>query len=354
MSQCRRVPRGKMGTGPLAGTGLAFRAVRRPNAAKIAQASPLLPTYTGVVPTTDERRSVRFWRPQFSRGAQGPLRSPVTSMFRVEHEDRTKITYAEHFTAVVVYAGAFDGWYRGGVRTHLAGSLKLKEPGEVHRDLRVHAPFTLQGAGFAPELVAAAADALGLRGTPHFKAPGFAPGERAARLAFAMHEALVREGATEIEQATLVAETLSEIVGTSPPEIRRASRAVHRARTFLRDALAHKVTLDELAEYAALDKFHLVRAFRAEVGLPPYAYLTYLRVSRARELLQNGVLVAEAAQAVGFCDESQLHRHFRRIVGVPPGVYARGFVSSKRTSQHRPSRTACRDAGSMHEQTHSQ
>jgi hypothetical protein len=80
----------------------------------------------------------------------------------------------------------------------MSGSLKLKEPGEVHRDLRIHAPFTLQGAGFAPELVAAAADAMGLRGALHFKAAGFAPGERAAQLAIAMHDALVREGATDL------------------------------------------------------------------------------------------------------------------------------------------------------------
>ena len=248
-------------------------------------------------------------------------------MFRVEHEDRAKITYAENFVVVVVHEGAFDGWYRGGVRKHVAGSLKLKEPGEVHRDLRIYAPFTLQGATFAPELVAAAADAMGLRGTAQFKASGFAPGERATQLAFAMHEALVRDDSTEIERATLVAETLSEIVCTSSPWSARAPLAVRRARAFLHDALADKITLDELAEHAALDKFHLVRAFRSEVGLPPYEYLTHLRVSRARELLRRGVLVADVAQAVGFCDESQLYRHFRRIVGVAPGAYARGFSS---------------------------
>jgi AraC-like DNA-binding protein len=273
-------------------------------------------------------------------------------MLRVEHEDRTRTTYAEHYTVVVVCAGAFDGWYRGGVRTHDAGSVKLKEPGEVHRDLRVYAPFTLQGAGFAPELVAAAADAAGQRGAAHFRAAGFAPGERAARLAFAMHEALVRDDATEIERATRVAETLSEILCTSPPSpghAARAPRAVRRARAFLHDALADRVTLDDLAAHAALDKFHLVRAFRAEVGLPPYEYLTHVRVSRARELLRQGALVADAAQTVGFCDESQLHRHFRRIVGVPPGVYARSFVSSRRIRQHRPRRAGVADASSLHE-----
>jgi AraC-like DNA-binding protein len=297
-----------------------------------------------LVLSTDDRRQVRFWRPDTAS---------VTGMLRVEQEDRTKVTYSDHFTVVVVYEGAFDGWYRGRVRTLVAGSLKLKEPGEVHRDLRVHAPFTLQGAGFAPELVGAAADAMGLRGPLHFKASGFAPGERATELAFAMHDALVREDATEIERATLVAETLSEILCTSPPPSGRAPRAVRRARAFLHDTLAQRITLDDLARHAALDKFHLVRAFRSEVGLPPYEYLTHLRISRARELLRRGALVADAAQAAGFCDESQLHRHFRRIVGVPPGAYARGFVSSGRTRQHRPRQTAAGDSSSPHERTRS-
>jgi AraC-like DNA-binding protein len=282
--------------------------------------------------STGDRRRILFWRPDSSS---------VTRMLRVEREDRLKTTYSEHFLVVVVYEGAFDGWYRGGVRTHVAGAIKLKEPGEVHRDLRVHAPFTLQGAGFSPEMVAAAAAALGLRGPVHFKAPGFGAREPATRLAFAMHAALVRPDVPELERATRVAETLGELLGedsrsgaTRAGE--RAPRAVRLARAFLHDALADKITLDDLATHAGLDKFHLVRAFRADVGLPPYEYLTHVRVWKAKELLQRGALVAEAAQAVGFYDESQLHRHFRRIVGMTPGRFSRSF-SSGRSSQHRPS-----------------
>jgi AraC-like DNA-binding protein len=318
-------------------------------AAKIAQVALPCPAYTEPVQSTDDRRRVRFWHPNT------PL---VTRMARVEREDRNLITYVEQFTVVVVYEGAFDGWYRGRSSTHVAGSLKLKEPGEIHRDTRVHAPFTLQAAGFSRELVAAAADASGLRGAWSFKAHTFAPGERATQLAFALHEALVRADATEIERSTLVAETLSEIVGTGAASNARAPLAVRRARAFLHEALTDKLTLDDLAEHAALehaalDKFHLVRAFRAEVGLPPYEYLTQIRVSRARELLQGGMLVAEAAQAVGFCDESQLHRHFRRIVGVTPGAYARSFVSSERPRQHRPRQTSAAAASSRHERASS-
>ncbi len=295
------------------------------------------------MPSTDDRRRTRFWRPDTSA---------VTGMFRLEREDRTKVTYAEHFAVVVVYEGAFDGWYRGRERRLFASSLKLQEPGEVHRALRVHAPFTLQGAAFASELVAAAADALGLRGPPHFKAPGFAQGERATELAFAMHDALVRPDATELERTTRVTETLSEILCTTAPSSGRAPLAVRRARAFLHEALTARVTLDDLAEHARLDKFHLVRAFRSEVGLPPYEYLTHLRVARARELLRHGVRAAAAAQSVGFYDESQLHRHFRRIVGITPGAYARSFVPSERARQHRPMRFDARAASSLHERTY--
>lgn len=303
---------------------------------------------------TDDHRRVQFWQPD----------SPsVTGMLRVEREDRAQTTYSDHFSVVAIYEGAFDGWYHGAVRTHVAGAIKLKEPGEVHRSTRVHAPYTIQGAGFSPELVAAAAEALGLRGPVHFRAPGFDAGERATQLAFAMHAALVRPDAPEIERATLVAETLSEILVAGPQASWMrggASRAVRLARAFLHDALADKITLDALAEHAGLDKFHLVRAFRAEVGLPPYEYLTHARVSRAKELLRRGMLVAEAAQAVGFYDESQLHRHFRRIAGITPGRFARSFTGPKsltgaeRTSQHRPSGARARAAQSLHEPTHSQ
>jgi AraC-like DNA-binding protein len=145
-----------------------------------------------------------------------------------------------------------------------------------------------------------------------------------------MHAALARPDVAEIERATRVAETLGEILGGDSRSSaarggERATRAVRLARAFLHDALPDKITLDDLATHAGLDKFHLVRAFRAEVGLPPYEYLTHLRVAKARELLQRGARVAEAAQAVGFYDESQLHRHFRRIVGITPGIYSRSF-----------------------------
>jgi hypothetical protein len=42
----------------------------------------------------------------------------------------------------------------------------------------------------------------------------------------------------------------------------------------------------------------------------------------SRELLRSGVTPAEAAAALGYCDQSQLHRHCVRIVGTTRGLFA--------------------------------
>ncbi len=96
---------------------------------------------------------------------------------------------------------------------------------------------------------------------------------------------------------------------------------MRRAIELLRERLAESVSLDDLARYAELDKFHLCRAFRAQVGLPPHAYLTHLRIQRAKQLLAQGVRASDLAPRVGLYDQAQLTRHFRRIVGTTPARY---------------------------------
>jgi AraC-like DNA-binding protein len=55
--------------------------------------------------------------------------------------------------------------------------------------------------------------------------------------------------------------------------------------------------------------------------MPPHAYLTHLRIQRAKELLADGVRASAVAARVGLYDQSQLTRHFRRIVGTTPARY---------------------------------
>ena len=39
-------------------------------------------------------------------------------------------------------------------------------------------------------------------------------------------------------------------------------------------------------------------------------------------MLAKGILISQVASDTGFTDQSHLHRHFKRLVGVTPGQYA--------------------------------
>ncbi|HYR08838.1 MAG TPA: AraC family transcriptional regulator [Longimicrobium sp.] len=98
---------------------------------------------------------------------------------------------------------------------------------------------------------------------------------------------------------------------------------VLRIRDYLRREFARTVTLDELGRRAGMCRFALVRAFTREVGLPPHAYQTHLRVLHACVLIRRGTPLSVVALNVGFSDQSHLCRHFKRILGMTPGAYAR-------------------------------
>ncbi len=98
----------------------------------------------------------------------------------------------------------------------------------------------------------------------------------------------------------------------------------------LADQLTCPPALADLAADAGLSRYQLLRAFGAEVGMPPYAWLAQHRVARARLLLEHGHRPAEAATLTGFADQAHLTRWFRRVVGVTPGAYRNGVQDSRR------------------------
>lgn len=86
--------------------------------------------------------------------------------------------------------------------------------------------------------------------------------------------------------------------------------------------LTEKLTLPTLASEAGLSASYFGQMFRAALGMSPMTYVLEQRVLRAREMLRCGnATVAEVAHAVGFSDQHQMNRHFRRLLHAPPSAY---------------------------------
>ena len=72
---------------------------------------------------------------------------------------------------------------------------------------------------------------------------------------------------------------------------------------------------------AGLSRFHFLKAFAAQFGLPPHAYQIHLRIERSLPLLRQGMTLSHVAETMGFNDQSHFIRHFKRTMGVTPGQY---------------------------------
>ena len=264
---------------------------------------------------------------------------------RVEDEPRLWRGMKDRHGFVAPERGRWEFLYRGGRYRQAPGILQLKQPGELYCDLVRDEPATYDVVLFEPATLDAARSASAAAGALVFASPQLPDGDpRAQALLRLCRIGAERDAAgsrlpaasamTPLAIETLVAEAALALVSLGGGEhtIGRERSAVQRARAYLIERLAEPVRLDDVADHVRLDKFHLIRAFRAEVGVPPYEFLTHARVHRARELLRRGVRAGEAAAAVGFCDQSQLHRHFVRLVGVTPGRYAACARSSLRVS----------------------
>jgi AraC-like DNA-binding protein len=83
------------------------------------------------------------------------------------------------------------------------------------------------------------------------------------------------------------------------------------------------MTVEGLAQDAAMSRSTFFDRFRREVGVAPMEYATGWRMALAKELLGKDVATAEIAQRVGYGSASAFSVAFTRHVGEPPGAYAK-------------------------------
>jgi AraC family transcriptional regulator len=104
-------------------------------------------------------------------------------------------------------------------------------------------------------------------------------------------------------------------------------RGLRRALAFVHANLGERFTSDELASFAGISRFHMVRLFRAATGCSPMEYQMRQRVERSKQMLvRSEVPLCEIAATLGFCDQSHFTRTFRRVAGMSPGQYARSVT----------------------------
>jgi AraC-like DNA-binding protein len=233
----------------------------------------------------------------------------------------------EGYVIGVIERGAEKFYYRGATHTAPAGAVIVINPGEVHTGQAA------DGQGWSYRTLYPQADALkrrvaelgGPAEPPFFPTPVIND-NHLAHLIRHLHRTLESSEST-LERETIFMVTMAQLIrrhaADKPilPLTQAEPQAISQIRDYLEANYAENISLNQLAELVNFSPFYLNRVFRQMMGLPPYAYLTQVRITNAKRLLRLGQPLAQVALETGFVDQSHLNRHFKRFVGVTPGQY---------------------------------
>jgi transcriptional regulator GlxA family with amidase domain len=99
---------------------------------------------------------------------------------------------------------------------------------------------------------------------------------------------------------------------------------VASAQEWLRVSYAVAAPVAELVRRSGLPERTFKRRFTRATGYAPIAYVQHVRVEEAKRRLERTSEPVDAiSYAVGYEDPASFRRLFKRITGVPPGVYRR-------------------------------
>jgi len=88
---------------------------------------------------------------------------------------------------------------------------------------------------------------------------------------------------------------------------------------YIEDNLGRDLGLGEIAAVVGLSVSHFKTLFRKSLGMPPHQYLIRRRVERAAMQLRRGRMpIGQIALENGFCHQSHLALHTRRVLGLTP------------------------------------
>ncbi len=148
--------------------------------------------------------------------------------------------------------------------------------------------------------------------------------QRSLEKTYAMfHEA---SKAMEATISKYITNVLTEILvsESSAASENMQSSTTENILAYIAENVAQPLTLEHLAQKAALSPFYFTRVFKKETGYTPHEYLIIARINAAKYYLKTSVLpIKEVSINCGFSSESTFCTTFKRVVGTTPLMYRR-------------------------------
>lgn len=105
------------------------------------------------------------------------------------------------------------------------------------------------------------------------------------------------------------------------PQESRGAEIYNRAVVFMKNNLDKNLSLGEVAKECGACTTVLKNVFSKYAGHGVMSHFTYMRMMKAKSMLEEGVGVSEVSSALGFSSQSYFSQCFKRECGVSPSKY---------------------------------
>ena len=106
-------------------------------------------------------------------------------------------------------------------------------------------------------------------------------------------------------------------------------RTITGITRYLQEHLAEDISLSVLAEEFHLSSQYISQLFKSEIGVNFLAYLTNIRMEKAKKLLLSTSLsISEVSERSGYGDYRVFTKVFKKSEGITPSQYRRDFWES--------------------------
>ena len=96
---------------------------------------------------------------------------------------------------------------------------------------------------------------------------------------------------------------------------------IEKVIKYIDENFKEQPTIDDIADYIGMSKFHLIRVFKEYVGVTPIQFLQSITLNYAKEHLKESKSILDSSLDLGLSSPSRLHDLFVNIIGVTPKEY---------------------------------
>lgn len=127
---------------------------------------------------------------------------------------------------------------------------------------------------------------------------------------------------------TMIARNANEITRYNYRISESSYARLEKVLRYINDNIEKDITLDRLASVADINKYSLCREFKKATSKTLIEYVIERRIEKAMfDLRTTRKKIIDIALDCGFQDCSNFNRYFKKLLGVSPGDYRRGFGS---------------------------